>query len=287
MIAADIEKSLKARLRNAAKELKRRPDDLWQSLILERFLVRLARSRHCDNFVLKGGVLLAKYLFLGRETKDLDFLALNFSNNTESIRSAFAEIAALDMGDGFLFKEVDTTMLEHLHMAYAGVEVTMAVYYGRTRFRVTIDVGFGDTVQPTIKQFDLLRYSKGAFFEEHVSLVCYPQEFIFAEKLETVVYRGGDNSRMKDFHDLYNMVHANKLLHLEFLNKVMTTVFNHRGTPFVCPIVFEDFQLNSLQLMWNRYLQGMRRDDRQHLPPEIIQLLAVLNAWLKQVIENI
>lgn len=97
MMTADIEKSFKARLRNAAKEMNRRPDDLWQSLILERFLVRLARSRYSDNFVLKGGVLLAKYLFLGRETKDLDFLALNFSNNTESIRSAFVEIAALDM----------------------------------------------------------------------------------------------------------------------------------------------------------------------------------------------
>jgi predicted nucleotidyltransferase component of viral defense system len=60
MITRDIEKSFKARLRNAAKELNRRPDDLWQSLVLERFLIRLARSKHRDNFVLKGGVLLAK-----------------------------------------------------------------------------------------------------------------------------------------------------------------------------------------------------------------------------------
>lgn len=54
MITADIEKSFKARLRHAAKEMNRRPDDLWQSLTLERFLVRLARSRHSENFVLKG-----------------------------------------------------------------------------------------------------------------------------------------------------------------------------------------------------------------------------------------
>jgi hypothetical protein len=65
MITADIEKSFKARLRNAAKELNRRPDDLWQSLVLERFLIRLARSKHRDS-VLKGGVLLAKYLFYSR-----------------------------------------------------------------------------------------------------------------------------------------------------------------------------------------------------------------------------
>ncbi len=286
MITPDIEKSFKARLRNAAKEINRRPDDLWQSLILERFLVRLARSRHCESFVLKGGVLLAKYLFLRRETKDLDFLALNFSNNIETIKSTFAEIAILDMGDGFLFQEVDTSILEHQHMAYAGVEVTMVVYYGRTRFRLTIDVGFGDTVQPIVKQLDLMRYSKGAFFEEKVSLLCYPQEFIFAEKLETIIYRGSDNSRMKDFHDIYNMVHTHELLSLQSINNVISTVFNHRGTSFVCPIAFDDVQLSTLQLMWTRYLQGIRKDDRLHLPIEIRQLLAVLNDWLKQVVED-
>ncbi len=31
MITDDIEKSFKARLRNAAKEMNRRPDDIWQS----------------------------------------------------------------------------------------------------------------------------------------------------------------------------------------------------------------------------------------------------------------
>ncbi len=128
-----------------------------------------------------------------------------------------------------------------------------------------------------------MRYSKGAFFEEHVSLLCYPQEFIFAEKLETVVYRGGDNSRMKDFHDLYNMIHVRELLPRQSMKGVVTTVFHHRGTPFACPISFEDIQLKTLQAMWNRYLQGIRREDRQHLPLEIKQLLAVLNAWLEQV----
>lgn len=284
MITADTEKSFKARLRNAAKELNRRPDDLWQSLVFERFLTRLARSKHRDHFVLKGGILLAKYIFLGRETKDLDFLSLKFSNNAEAIKSAFLEIAMLDMGDGFSFQDVNVSVLEHPHMAYAGVEVEMMAYYGRTRFRVAIDIGFGDTVEPKVKKLDLMRYSKGAFFEEHVSLLCYPQEFIFAEKLETVVYRGGDNSRMKDFHDLYNMIHANGLLPLQSMKSVLANVFQRRETPFVCPIIFEGAQLNTLQRMWDRYLQGIRKEDRECLPLEMRKLLDMFNAWLVQVI---
>lgn len=162
--------------------------------------------------------------------------------------------------------------------------MAMTTYYGLTRFRLAIDIGFGDTVHPKVKQLDLMRYSKGAFFEEHVSLLCYPQEFIFAEKLETVVYRGGDNSRMKDFHDLYNMIHARELLSLKSMKGVMATVFNHRGTPFAYPIAFENTQLNTLQTMWNRYLQGIRKEDRQHLPLEMKQLLIVLNTWLAQLV---
>lgn len=77
----DLEKSFKAKLRAIAKEKNRDPADLWQTLTLERFLVRLARSKYRDQFVLKGGILLSRYLEIGRETTDLDFLAKKISNH--------------------------------------------------------------------------------------------------------------------------------------------------------------------------------------------------------------
>ena len=73
-MTSDLEKSFKAKLRTIAKEQNRDPADLWQNLTLERFLVRLANSRYHEHFVLKGGILLAKYIERGRETNDLDFL---------------------------------------------------------------------------------------------------------------------------------------------------------------------------------------------------------------------
>jgi predicted nucleotidyltransferase component of viral defense system len=79
-MTSDLEKSFKAKLRAIAKEKNRDLADLWQNLTLERFLVRLANSRHRKNFVLKGGILLSKYIEIGRETNDLDFL--QFRANT-------------------------------------------------------------------------------------------------------------------------------------------------------------------------------------------------------------
>lgn len=59
-MTADLEKSFKAKLRAIAKEKNRDPADLWQTLTLERFLVRLAKSEYREHFALKGGILLFK-----------------------------------------------------------------------------------------------------------------------------------------------------------------------------------------------------------------------------------
>ena len=75
-MTTDLEKSFKAKLKNIACEANRNPADLWQSIVLERFLVRLAQSSHRHSLVLKGGVLLTKYIPIGRETQDLDFLGI-------------------------------------------------------------------------------------------------------------------------------------------------------------------------------------------------------------------
>lgn len=50
-MTTDIEKSFKAKLRVIAKEKNRDPADLWQTLTLERFLARLARSKYRDQIV--------------------------------------------------------------------------------------------------------------------------------------------------------------------------------------------------------------------------------------------
>ena len=50
---------------------------------LEGFLLRLAASANSQDFVLKGGVLLAAYA-LRRPTADVDFAALNTINEIEA-----------------------------------------------------------------------------------------------------------------------------------------------------------------------------------------------------------
>ncbi|MCH9627466.1 MAG: hypothetical protein S4CHLAM2_11060 [Chlamydiales bacterium] len=110
-MTSDLEKSFKAKLRAIAKEKNRDPADLWQCLTLERFLVRLARSKHRDHFVLKGGILLSKYIEIGRETTDLDFFACRLTNEVTGLKDIFEEIAHSDLKDGFVFQEIKINQL--------------------------------------------------------------------------------------------------------------------------------------------------------------------------------
>ena len=50
--------SVKARLKNIAKETGRTMQDVLIAYGLERTIMRLAKSRHIENFTLKGGIFL-------------------------------------------------------------------------------------------------------------------------------------------------------------------------------------------------------------------------------------
>ncbi len=280
-MTSDFEKSFKAKLRAIAKEKNRDPADLWQNLTLERFLVRLAHSKYREHFVLKGGILLSKYIEIGRETHDLDFLARKLSNELPRLKNIFEEIAGIDLKDGFSFQEVKISELTHPHMGYPGAEVSMIAYFRRTRFKVAIDIGFGDVVDSIEYTIPLTAYSKGVLFERNVKLSCYPKEFIFAEKLETVIYRGSFNSRMKDFHDLYSMISSSQPPSLHNLEEVVRLVFEHRETPLTLPISYAEGEMAQVQNFWGEYLKNLRAENSENLPVSVAQVIAVINEWLR------
>lgn len=280
-MTSDAEKSFKAKLRAIAKEKNRDPADLWQSLTLERFLVRLAKSECSKHFVLKGGILLSKYIEIGRETTDLDFLAQKISNEISELKAIFEKIATINLQDGFSFREIKVNELAHPHMGYPGVKVSMVAYFGKTRFKVAIDIGFGDIVDPVKYAIPLTSSSKGDLFEHSVSLSCYPKEFILAEKLETIIYRGSFNSRMKDFHDLYSMITSANFSSFHDVEAIIRLVFEHRETKLALPIFFTKEELSRMQNFWNEYLRGLRPKHISALPRNIADVIFKINDWLR------
>ena len=171
--------------------------------------------------------------------------------------------------------------LAHLHMGYPGVEISMMAYFGKTRFKVAIDIGFGDIVNPVRYAIPLTTSSNGDLFEQSVSLSCYPKEFIFAEKLETIIYRGSFNSRMKDFHDLYSMITLPTRSSFHDLEAIIRLVFEHRGTKLSLPILFMEDEMLRMQNYWNEYLRSLRPEHVSSLPGDISDVIFKINGWLQ------
>lgn len=76
---------------------------MLEKLPLERFLLRLSRSNHDNNFIFKGGFLLAYMMEIGRETVDLDFLITRMETSENEIKKSMIEIVSIKSTDGFLF----------------------------------------------------------------------------------------------------------------------------------------------------------------------------------------
>lgn len=68
MTEKSIEQSIKAKVKVIAQSQKRTFNDVWQEVVLERWLARLARSAYSKNFIFKGAMCLLRYIELGRET---------------------------------------------------------------------------------------------------------------------------------------------------------------------------------------------------------------------------
>ncbi|MBS4163219.1 hypothetical protein PRO82_000517 [Candidatus Protochlamydia amoebophila] len=166
-------------------------------------------------------------------------------------------------------------------MGYPGVEISIMAYFGRTRFKVAIDISFGDIVEPIEYKIRLTNYSKGDLFEDSVELACYPKEFIFAEKLETIIYRGSFNNRMKDFHDIYSMIALSALPSFKSLENVIQIVFEHRETKLLLPISFQKNEIIRMQSFWSEYLKNLRKENVEALPSLFSDLLTKINQWLK------
>ncbi|PIS02578.1 MAG: hypothetical protein COT85_04655 [Chlamydiae bacterium CG10_big_fil_rev_8_21_14_0_10_42_34] len=273
-----FEQSFKKRLQLIAKERNVTPAEVWQNVITERFLVRLCRSPYHSHFVLKGGTLLARYVDIGRETKDLDFTIQRLRNEISALQKIFNDIVRVEIEDGFVFMNPVIDPLEHFHMEYPGAHVKIEVRFGKAKFPLFIDLGFGDLVQVREKELLLLSNSKGPLFEPSLTVNCYPMEFVFAEKLETAIFRGADNSRMKDFHDLYTIASSEKMLNEPDTAKAIRLVFEHRKTPIRLPMQFDTSALEALQKYWDRYHKTATASAR--LPSQIVDVIEVVNRFI-------
>jgi len=202
---ANIGASIRARLLNLSRQSGQGMDLLLTRYVLERFLYRLSLSPYRERFVLKGALLLTTWFDdPHRPTRDVDLLG--FGDPTPAVVLAmFREIFAVPVDDGVDF-DGDGLRGDRIReeLEYGGVRLRTTARLAAARIAVTIDVGFGDAIEPGVEDIELpvlLDMPK-------LQLRAYPREVVIAEKFHAMVLLGRANSRMKDFYDVWQLLNS-------------------------------------------------------------------------------
>lgn len=274
-----IEQSTKEKVKGIAQKQNRTFNDVWQEVVLERWLARLAISPYKKNFIFKGAMCLLRYIELQRETRDLDFLIKDLTVSMLDVKKYLTEVSVLILNDGFIFENLDVGPLSHAHMKYPGYQVSVTGKLGNTKTKVFIDIGVGDAVKPTEITMKLLGTGKAPLFEKEIHLWAYPVESIFAEKLETAIARADQNSRMKDYHDLLLLVRSN-VMDKKAVKSAIKATFENRGTELKKLSIPKD-QINNIQNYWSIYLKATDAEVQIELPADIQIAMDEINKYLE------
>lgn len=274
-----IEQSIKEKVKSIAQKQNRTFNDVWQEVVLERWLARLASSNYRKNFIFKGAMCLLRYIELGRETRDLDFLIKDLTASIDDVKKYLSEVSTMELPDGFSFEKLDVGPLPHAHMKYPGYQVAVFGILGSTKTKVFIDIGVGDAVKPSEITMKLLGTDKSPLFEKEINLWAYPVESIFAEKLETAVARADQNSRMKDYHDLVLLI-RNDIADIKKLKVAIKDTFSNRETKPSLLSIPKD-QQDNIQKYWAAYRKSLSAESLADLPEELKSLAEEINGFIK------
>lgn len=245
--------SLKAKIRNIAKQKNIPAQVILQNYMFERLLVRLSASEYKEKFVLKGGMLVAAIVGLdNRATMDMDTTLKNLPLTPEAIRSALEDICSIAFDDGVVY-EIGTISPIRKDDIYGGYRVMLNARFDIMLTPLSIDVSTGDVITPHAVQYN---FSEIFDDDKSYELWAYNIETVMAEKVETILRRGIFNTRPRDFYDAYILTTTQKFDITVFEDALKATA-NHRGTTNqiadVPSILHNIEESPELKTMWDKY----------------------------------
>ena len=193
---------LKAIIKNLAKEKHISAQLVMQNFMLERLLERISVSKYQRNFILKGGFLVAAMVGLDtRATMDMDATIKGLTVNEQTIREMFEEICKIEINDDVTFSFQSIGEIREGD-EYAGYRVSLSANYPPMAVPLKLDITTGDKITPKEIEYQF----KLLLEDRNISVLAYNLETIMAEKLETVISRGDQNTRPRDYYDIYILI---------------------------------------------------------------------------------
>lgn len=218
---------LKVIIKNMAKEKGISAQIILQNYILERLLERISISKYKSNFILKGGFLLAAMVGLdNRATMDMDATTKGLPFNEEIITEMFKVIANIPMEDEVIFEFIEIAAIRD-NDEYGGYRISLNANYSHMTISLKVRITTGDKITPKEIKFSY----KLMFESRSIDILAYNIETVLSEKLETIISRGDQNTRPRDYYDVYILKKCQyKNINIKILKEALIATATQKGT---------------------------------------------------------
>jgi len=227
LIPAKNVMQFKAMVKKLAKDKHISAQLVLQNYMLERLLERISVSDYKDHFILKGGFLIAAMMGLDtRATMDMDATIKGMPVNENTVQSMFENICRIHLQDGvdFAFKQIGKIREGD---EYDGYRVALTANQPPMAVPLKLDITTGDRITPREMEFSYPLLME----ERSINVLAYTPETILAEKLETVISRGDQNTRPRDYYDIFILLRLRgDKINLEILSKALLSTAEKRGS---------------------------------------------------------
>lgn len=245
---------LKAKIKNFAKDKNMDSRTVLQEYVLERFIDRISKSKYKNDFILKGGVLISSMVGVDlRSTLDIDTTIKGFEFTLDKLNEVLNEIIETDIGDMFNFKILmNKKIMEETE--YPGYRVTLEANFDTIFQKFKIDISTGDIITPNEVKYNI----KQMLSDDKIEILAYNIETILSEKIHSIIQKGEDNTRARDYYDIYILEKTKKEeINNNILKEAIINKFEERkNSNLVSNIYLKVLDLEKnikLKELWNEY----------------------------------
>lgn len=246
---------LKGKIKHYAKVRGLSAGEVLQMFFFEKFIERLSKSKYINNFIIKGGLLVAAIIGVeNRTTLDMDTTVIGLPVKKEYIEKVILEIVNIENDDNvdFVLKKI-TEIKEN--DVYENYRIHLVARFENIENVLKLDITVGDKITPR----EILYHYPSLLSKAIYPILAYPIETLLSEKFETIISRNISTTRMRDFYDiyyLYTLKHAE--INNEILREAIINTFSNRKTVNLLEEVYEIIeeieQDEIIHELWQTYL---------------------------------
>lgn len=161
---------------------------------------------------------------------------------------------------------------------YHGIRLHIPVAMDTISQVISMDIGFGDIITPSPVQLD---YPLLISTLPQASIMAYSVETVIADKMHAVIDLGNQSSRIKDYYDLFHLLHEGKF-NPQTLTEAVVNTFRNRHTgytedaAFFSPSFKGDFMLTA---RWKAFMRRIKFDNSLSFSEVVVYLQDALESY--------